>query len=310
MNNNSFLAQCKSIDPSAEVDRRKNLEAIKIRLIREEEQSIMLKNKKMRRPAVAAVLLAGVLSLSVAAYAAAPMVWRYFDTRVIQGEEFVTDFFIGEVDLPDGTTSVGGVMEFDREALEAAGGGVVIVEVDGEEWVYLDELHFDNLEDGLALLQLENLLLPNYLPEGFSFSRFTFPVNPNNHQYMLGIMPAAENAHIHFADEAGGTISLQISSIPDDITLGILDSQQGFKINGKAAVLSEGLLSDSQLAALEGVTLFEGDFFDETLSAIGGSSNNAMPYLKMLYNGVIYGLRTESQNVTAYDLVRMAVSME
>jgi len=309
MRNDDFLAKCKSIDPSVEVDREKNLEAIKERLLKEEERSAMFKNKKVRRPAFAAAMIAGVMLLSAAVYAAVPVVWRYFDTRIIQGEEFVNEFFIGEIDLPDGTTSVGGGMDIDREALEAAGGGAIIVEVEGEEWVYLDELHFDNLEDGLALLQLENVLIPSYLPEGFSFSRFTFPVNPNNHQYMLGALPAAEHAHIHFTDETGGIISIQIGSLPDDITLAILDAQQGLIINGKEAVLSEGILTDSQLAALEGVELFEGDFFDETLFSIGGSNNSGAPYLNILYNGIMYSIFAESQSITGYDLVRMAESM-
>ena len=309
MSNDDFLSKCKSIDPSVEVDRKKNLEAIKIRLLKEKEQSAMLRNKKIRRPAVAVALLAGIISFSVVAYAAVPMVWRHFDTRVIQGEEFVTDFFRGEIDLPDGTTSVGGVINIDRDALEAAGGGVVIVEVDGVEEVVLDELHLDNLQDGLNLLQLNNVLLPSYLPEGFSFSRFTFPVNPNNHQYMLGVLPAAEHASIDFSNESGDVITIQIGSMPN-VTLSVLDDQQGFIINGKEAVLGGNLLSAEQIAVLEDVILFEGYFFDETLSMFGGSRNDGISHLNVLYNGILYGISPNNQNVTSYDLVRMAESMK
>jgi len=310
MSNDAFLAKCKSIDPSAEVNRKKNLDAIKNRILIEEEQTIMLRNNKMRRPTIAAALLAGVMLFSVVAYAAAPVIWRYFDTGVVQGDEFVTEFFMGEVDLPDGTTSVGGNINIDREALEAAGGGIVIVEVEGEEWVVLDELHFDDLQDGLAMLQLDNLLLPRRLPEGFSFIRFTFPVNPINHQYMLGNMPAAENAFIYFGNETGDTITIQFGSIPDDVTLGIVEDQQGLVVNGKPAVLGGDTLSESQLAMLENVTLFEGFSFDESLATVGGGSNNGTSHMSLLHNGVLYNILNESQSVTALDLVKMAESME
>ena len=308
MNNDDFLAKCKSIDPSAEVDREKNLEFIKTKLL-EEEQFAMMRNKKIKRPAVAAALLAGVISLSVAAYAAVPMVWQYFDTRVVQGDEFVTDFFRGEITLPDGTTSVGGGINIDREALEAAGGGVIIVEVDGVEEVYLDELHLDNLQDGLDLLQLDNVLLPSYIPEGFSFSRFTFPVNPNNHQYMLGTLPAAENAFISFSNDMGDEINIQIGSMPN-VTLSNLDDQQGFLINGKSAVLDGDPITSEQLDTMEGVILFEEFFFDETLVSFGSSRNDGIPSLNILHNGILYGISPNSTNITSYDLVRMAESME
>ena len=309
MNNDDFLAKCKSIDPSAEVDKKKNLEAIKTRLLNEEEQFAMMKNKKIIRPAAAAALLAGIISISAVAYAAVPMVWRYFDTRVVQGEEFVTEFFRGEVDLPDGTTSIGGGINIDREALEAAGGGAIIVEVDGVEEVYLDELHLYNLQDGLNLLQLDNVLLPSYLPEGFNFSRFTFPVNPNNHQYMLGTLPAAENALINFSNESGDVITIQIGPMPN-MTLSVPDGQQGFIINGKEAVLGGNLLSPEQIAAFEDVTLFEGYFFDETLPMFGSSRNDGMSHLNVLHNGILYGIFPNNQNITSYDLLRIAESMK
>ena len=310
MNNEDFLAKCRSIDPSAEVDRGKNLDAIKTRLKKEEEQNIMSKNKKFRRPAVAAALLAGLLSLSIAVYAAAPAIWRYFDTRVVQGEEFVNNFFMGEIDMPDGTTSVGIGVDIDREALEAAGGGAVIVEVDGKEWVVLDELYFDNLEDGMALLQLDNALIPRYLPEGFSFSRFIFPVNPNNHQYSLGNLPAAESARVYFSNAYGDEIRLQIGNMPDDHTLGVLDGQQGLIINSMSAVLSNSALNADQLAALENITIFEGEVFDESPFSVSGTNRLGTPQLSVMHNGIAYVFFTESQNVTACDLVRMAASMK
>jgi len=308
MKNDDFLAMCKSIDPSVEVDRKKNLEEIKTRLLKEEEQNIMINSKKVRRPAVIAAALIAVMSFSAVVYAAVPAVWRLFDTQVIQGEEFVNDFFIGEVTLPDGTTSVGGGIDIDREALEAAGGGAVIVEVDGEEWVYLDELHFDDLEEGLALLQLENVLIPTHLPEGFSFSRFTFPVNPNVHPYMLGILPSAKHAFVYFAN-GDDIIQLQIG-YADGMTWGAADwlGQQAVTINGNEAVLQNGSLSAEELDRLE--RTMPRDWTHILSDVFSGDDRDGMTALSLTANDISYSIRSESSNVTLYDLVRMAESME
>ena len=310
MINDDFLAKCRSLNPSAEIDREKNRKIIKTRLL-ERENIDMLKNKRVRRPVVAAAVLAGILSLSVIAYAAVPAVWRYFNTEVTQGEEFVTDFWMGEIDLPDGTTSVGGGINIDREALEAAGGGAVIVEVDGEEWVMLDELHIDSIEEGLALLQIENPLIPRLLPEGFAFYRFTFPVNPNIHQYMSGTLPAAKNAFIHYTN---GERTIQLHIVYVGTTSGIKASydlgQQSLIINGNKVVLSESL-TDDEFTRIEGVIPYDSSTsWDDFDSSFGSSP---APWSEMIFvmiqsNGVLYSLNSE--DVSLYDLVRMAASMK
>lgn len=310
MSNDAFLAKCKSINPSAEVDLSKNLEAIKTRLIKEEEQSNMYKNKNIRRSAVVAALLAGIMLLSVAAYAAAPTIWRYFDTRVVQGEEFITDFFVAEFDLPDGTTSQTSGGGIDWEALEAAGGGAIIVEVEGEEWVLLDELHIHNLEEGLALLQLDNVLLPTNLPEGFGFSHITFPVNPNNHQYIGAGTPAAKLARIYFTNQNGDMLSINIGAMLDMHTLAVAPDQQGLIINGKSATLSNNLLTGSQLATLDSTTLFEGELFNDSPYGVMATRNDGLPHLVVVYNDIVYSISSDSQYITGYDLVRIAESME
>jgi len=312
MKDDAFLAKCKSIDPSAEVDFDKNLEAIKsrIRLLTQKEQTNMTKNKKIKRPVAVAALLAGIMVLSAAVYAAAPMIMRYFDTRIVQGDEFVTDFFVGEFDLPDGTTSVISGSIIDREALEAAGRRAIIAEVNGEQWVLLDELHLDSMEDGMALLQLDDALIPGYLPNGFSFSRFTFPVNPNNHQYISGNIRAAELARVYFSNEDGDVISINIGAMIDMHTLAVSHGQQGLLINGKWAALSGNtLLSSEQLAALEGVALFEGEVFDDSPWAVTAARNDGKPHLVVVYNDIVYSISSDSQYVTADDLVRIAASL-
>ena len=310
MKNDDFLTMCRSLDPSSEIDHEKNRKIIKTRLLDEEENVVMIKNKRVRRPAFVAAILVGVLSLSVVAYAAVPAIWRHFDTQVIQGEEFVTDFWMAEIDMPDGTISVGGGINIDREALEAAGGGAVIVEVDGEEWVVLDELHLDSIEEGLALLQIENPLLPSLLPEGFEFDRFTFPVNPTIHQYMSGTLPAAKNATIHYSD-GYSTIHLQMSYF--GATMSIMASydlgQQSLMINGNKAVLSSSL-SEQEIAGLEGVMLYDLSTDRSSIGALFGSSDpsNEINIIMIQANGVLYGIR--SGDVSLYGLVRMAASME
>ena len=308
--NDDFLAKCRSLDPSSEIDREKNREIIKARLLKEEENVIMFKNKRIRKPAVVAAVLIAVMSLSAVVYAAAPMFWRYFDTQVVQGEEFVTGFWMAEMEMPDGTMSVGGGIDIDREALEAAGGGAVIVEVEGEKQVILDELHLDSVEEGLALLQIENPLIPSFIPEGFSFDRFTFRVNPNIHEYMLGTLPAAKNAFIHYSD-GDKAIQFQVSYVGN--MMAIMASydlgQQSLIINGNKAVLSSGL-SEQEISGLEGVTLYDSstnwDDFGASFGSVDRYGETNMIFIQS--GGVLYSI--SSRDVSLYDLVRMAVSMQ
>ena len=142
-----------------------------------------MKNKRMLKPSmlVAAVMIA-VLSMSVIVYAAAPVVWRYLEVRFIEGEEF--DFTIKESECGSKT-----VMSIDAEALQDAEGPVVI-EVGDDMTVTMvlqDTLHLYCIEEAFALLKMENVLFPYYLPEGFWFKRATFPVNPIQHPCAPGV---------------------------------------------------------------------------------------------------------------------------
>ena len=302
--NDDFLNKCRSLDPSADIDRERNREIIKSRLSAEED--VMFKSKRVRRPLLVAAVLAGILSVSAVVYAAAPAIFRYFDTRIVEGEEFVHDFWMFDVALTDGTRARGGGIDIDREALEAAGGGAVIVEVYGEEWVMLDELHLDNMADGLALLEVDSPLLPSSLPAGFAFERFTFHVNPNNHRYMSGDMVAAKNAFIQFSDGDGG-IRLEIRHMGDTYIMAI-DDQQSLLINGNKAVLS-GILTNNELSMLEGVALYdlpprwEGGSFGMT-----NAPGYDRAFIMILSDGFLYII--SSEDVSLFDLAAMAASME
>jgi hypothetical protein len=184
VNNDDFLAKCRSLDPSVGIDHEKNREIIRTR-IKNEEQIDMMKNKRVRRPVMAAAVLAAVLSLSVVAYAAVPAIWRLIDANVLQGEEFVPNLQLVETENANGTVSqsVQGITPFDFEAYIAAGGGEITVEVNGEPQVLLDEINFNTLEDLKNTLRTldEGILLPTSLPEGFTFSKAHYPINPLIH---------------------------------------------------------------------------------------------------------------------------------
>ena len=316
MINDDFLAKCKKLDPSHGIDFEKNRAIIKTRL--EKENFTMQRHKSMRKLAVVAAVIVGILSLSVAAYAAVPAIWRYFDTQVVEGEEFISDLWVAEFDMPDGTTSVGSHINIDREAARAAG-GAVIIEVDGEEWVVLDELTMDNMEDGLALLELENPMLPSFIPEGFAFDRFTFPVDPSRHQFQMGTIPAAEHATVYFTN-GSDTIRMQLLQMQYRSEAGVImaanDGQQALIINGSKAIVIVGGLTAEQIAGIEGVELYDAstNWEDFTTSIhvginpdIPGAPENQAA-LAFVVDGVGYTLRGE--NVSLYDLVRMAASMK
>ncbi|MCL2574453.1 MAG: DUF4367 domain-containing protein [Defluviitaleaceae bacterium] len=169
MKNDDFLAMCKSIDPSAEIDREKNLAEIKNRLSIDEERIIMMKKRKFRKPAIAVAVLIGLLSLSAATYAA--VVWRDLDTRIIQGEEYVNSFTVQE--SSDGSYQVWG-MEIDPNATSP-----IIAEVDGEQIVLLDTHDYDDLNTALARLSatIGNVMIPAYIPNGFVFDNATYHAN-------------------------------------------------------------------------------------------------------------------------------------
>ena len=309
MKDKEFLAMCRSMDPSKEVDRQKNLEAIRANLLQEKEQTAM-KNKRFKWPAAVAAAVIATLMLSMLVYAA-PIVWRYFDTPVVQGEEFAR-FYMAEFELPDGTTSIASGLYIDREAKEAAGGGAVIVEVDGEEWVLRDELHLDCIIEGIAIMQQESTLLPGFLPQGFAFSRLTFPVNPHVHQYIGGTTsPAASSATVYYVN-GDDVITLRINylgcwgremglSVSRDL------GQRSVSINGHEAVLINGSLSDAELERLEGVVLY--DWPQRVVMSPGVAVTTDSPMLVMTVDGVMYTFFSSSENVTLYDLARMAESM-
>ena len=105
--------------------------------------------------------------------------------------------------------------------------------------VLQDELHFDNIEEALNLLESDNVSMPSYLPEGFVFERATFPINPINH-------PEELRAGKHmFADYSNGEDSIRVMTMEWDPGWGISvfsGSQKDIKINGNTGAIADGMV--------------------------------------------------------------------
>jgi len=190
---NEFLNKCREIDFSAEsVNCEKNLDALKSKLTNEERFAM---NRIKKMPVAVAAALAIVLSLSVVALAATA--WRYLDTRIIQGEEYVRSFTV--VEGNDGSQIWG--MEIDPDAT-----GPIVAEVDGERVVLLDAHHYDDLYAALARLAatLGNTKMPAYLPDGFTFEQATYHANANalNISYIFGEQELGVRI-MHYPEEWG-----------------------------------------------------------------------------------------------------------
>jgi len=163
---NEFLEKCREVNFSAEsVNCEKNLEALKGKLINR-ERFVM---NRIRKIPIAAATIAIVLSLSVVALAATA--WRYLDTRIIQGEEYVQNFVARESD--DGTLEV-------RWELDPNASGPIVAEIEDGRVVIEDRNRsiFEDLDEALSILAIDNPMIPAYLPEGFAFDHAFFRDDP------------------------------------------------------------------------------------------------------------------------------------
>jgi len=215
-----------------------------------------MKNRKFVKPSMAVVAaLIAALSISVVAFAAAPVVWRYLDTRVIQGEGFVNHFSVRVAEVADDEELSIFQIEIDSEALAAADGGAVIVEIDGESMVILDNLHFDNIDDALNLLAIDNALTPGFLPDGFMFEQAVFPVNPITHPNEFR---AARHMYVDYSNGADN-IRFQISAWDSDWGISVFSAnQEDILINGNAGAIADGMavvLIDDVLYMIDGLSL-------------------------------------------------------
>ena len=164
---NEFLDKCRNIDFSAEsANYEKNLEDLKTNLIYKENLDM---KKSFKMPFAVAAALAVTLSLTVVGLAATA--WRYLDTRIIEGEEYVHNFTVKESE--DGNYLIWST-EIDPDAT-----GPIVADVDGEEVVLLDAHHYDDLDEAIARLEatLGTTKMPANIPDGFTFEQATYHAN-------------------------------------------------------------------------------------------------------------------------------------
>ena len=175
--------------------------------------------------AVIAAVVA-ILSFSAIAVAAGP-IWRYLETRVVQGE--VNQFFVKESEYGIVT---GIEMDWNSD-------GPIVVEVDGELQVILDRSHFDSIEEALVHLAIDSPLLPTYLPEGFVFERATFNVCPiRNPQEFI----ATRMLDIFYSD-GQSQIRFSISHYPEEWGMPMwYGNQEDISINGNSGAIGNNML--------------------------------------------------------------------
>jgi len=205
--NDKFLQQCRDIDFSAHSQNQdKNLETLKAKLAgKNKESSKMKTSKNLKKTIIIAAVVAAVLSLSVVALAAGPMMLRQLDTRVVQGEQYVRQF---ERWVNEGEGFAGGTRDVDMDVDHSV---PIIVEVDGVEELLMDRHTFYDLEDALSHLAVESPRLPSFLPEGFAFEHATFSISPvRNPDHET----AANMLNIIYSNDAGDEIQLMISYYP------------------------------------------------------------------------------------------------
>jgi len=224
---------------------------------RSNEERYSVKNKRMIKPSIAiAAALIATLSLSVVAFG--EPIWRYLQTRVVEGEQYVTDFFLKESD--DGFV-MGGLTP-----LEGFEDGRVVIEVEGELQVWRDPITFTNLSEALAIFPgAETPMMPTYLPEGFVFERAQFTICPINNPDVAG---------------AGGQLFVTFSNGEQDLTLEIRKHSEewGFDmwagdleaitINGRDALVGGGGLSVQGTSEIRH-TFFTMPFWDGAGSNLG-----------------------------------------
>ncbi|MCL1845372.1 MAG: hypothetical protein FWF77_05675 [Defluviitaleaceae bacterium] len=139
--------------------------------------------KKTRKPIALIAAVIAIMALSVGALAAAGPVWRQIELR------FYGDGNIGNLEawiLEDDDADMAIMLirgEVDASMYSDRGDdNSATFRIDGtgnDAIVSIAERNvFDNLDDALSHFAFENVLLPTYLPEGFSFIEASFPTCP------------------------------------------------------------------------------------------------------------------------------------
>jgi len=237
---------------------------------RSNEERCSVKNKRMIKPSIAiAAALIATLSLSVVAFG--EPVWRYLQTRVVEGEQYITDYFLKE--SADGYLVAGSMTP--AEGFED---GRIVVEIEGELHVLRDPLNLTDINEALALFAGDEVpMLPTYLPEGFVFENAQFPVCPINNPDEIGV---------------GGQLYLTYGN-----------GEQGFTIEIRKHPEAWGF--DTWAGGLEEITINERD------ALIGDGALSVQGTSEIRHTFMTWPMRTGSAGSDLGDdvLIRMAESL-
>lgn len=227
----SLLEKCRRIDFSANsTSQEKTLEVLQSKLKNFREGEIHMKetNKRFRKPVAIVAALVAILSLSVIAVAAGPVI-RYLETRVLQGEDYVSMLVAKE---GENWSMVG--IEISENAT-----GPIIVEIDGEMVVVMDRRVFYDLDEALSHLAVDSPMLPTYIPEGFTFENATFNICPINNPNQVG----TRNLDINYRD-GQNQLRISISYRPEEWGMPMwIGDQREIEINGNKAGIGGGILA-------------------------------------------------------------------
>jgi len=191
------------------------------------EERYSMKNRKIKLSVAIAAALITALSLSFVAFG--DPVWRVLQTRIVEGDQYISDFVLKESD--DGF-----VMGRVTMATEESGDtGRVVVEVDGELQVLQDPLILTDLDEAIALFPGE-VVLPTYLPEGFVFERARFSICPINN-------PGAGGQMMVTFSDGEQSFMLEVRRQHERYGFDVWGAVEEITINGKNAIVGDGGLS-------------------------------------------------------------------
>ena len=190
-----------------------------------------MKNKRAMRFSVA-VAAALIVTLSLSFVAFGDPVWRRLQTRVVEGEQYISEVI---VKVSDDGIIMGGIVPG-----EDGGSGRVVVEVDGELQVWRDPLILTDLDEALGLFRGEETpMLPTYLPEGFVFESAKFFVCPISNPE---VEHAGTQLFLTFGD-GEQDFSLVITNNPEEWGIAVWGAVEEITINGRDALVGSGGLS-------------------------------------------------------------------
>lgn len=240
MSNEDFMKMCKGLNPSAGANHQENLQQIKNKLNKKENDVVMFKNKKVKKSAMVAAAAIATLSLSAAVFGAD--IVNYFRsvnlgehaTFVSGGhtlgehEEFAS---VGDAYRNDETLS-------DYEIQALIDGGYLIVSKYGNHTTNF--LTFEDASEGVAHF-IADVKLPTWLPVGFELENVFFFVEtleelqqPGANKYLgLTFSNGRQEfrAQIRYMTEESAFVS---GGGPDIQTM---------QINGNDAVVEDGVVN-------------------------------------------------------------------